>query len=148
MKAILQRVTSSKVSINDKVIGQISRGLNVLLGVCQEDDESNIPKFVEKIVNLRIFPDEKNRMNLSLLDIKGEVLLISQFTLCADVAGGRRPSFSLAAAPEKAEVIYRKMALELRRYGFKAETGEFGASMAVEIVNDGPVTIILDSDSI
>ncbi|MDP1709937.1 MAG: D-aminoacyl-tRNA deacylase, partial [Candidatus Komeilibacteria bacterium] len=120
---------------------------------------SLVPKFAEKIVNLRVFSDEAGsparsasdragKMNKSILDIKGEVLLISQFTLCADTTGGRRPSFAKAAEPEKAEAIYKKMIEAIRGYGVKVETGEFGADMAVDILNDGPVTIILDSKDV
>ncbi len=148
MKAILQRVVSSKVSSNNQVIGQIGRGLNILLGIGQEDNESVIPKFVEKIVNLRIFQDKVGKMNLSILDIKGEILLISQFTLYADTTAGRRPSFTKAASPAKAEAIYKQMIDMLRGYGIKVATGEFGAYMAVDIQNDGPTTIILDSQDI
>ena len=148
MRAILQRVTSSKVSINNKVIGQIGRGFNILLGVGQEDDESIIPKFVEKIVNLRVFADSEGKMNLSILDIKGEILLISQFTLYADVSGGRRPSFTKAGAPEVAKKLYQETIRKLRAYNITVATGEFGAYMAVDIQNDGPTTIILDSKDI
>ena len=116
-----------------------------MLGIGQEDSESLVPKFADKIVNLRVFSDEQGKMNKSILDIKGEVLLISQFTLCADTTGGRRPSFVKAAEPIKAEDIYKKMIEAIRGYGVKVETGEFGADMAVDIQNDGPVTIILDS---
>lgn len=145
MKAVLQRVISSKVSINNKIIGQIGQGFNILLGVGQDDNEALVPKFAEKIVNLRVFSDEQEKMNKSILDIKGEVLLISQFTLCADITGGRRPSFVQAAEPVKAEAIYQRLIEIIRGYGLKVETGEFGAYMAVDILNDGPVTIILDS---
>ena len=148
MKAILQRVSSSKVSVENKVIGQINRGLNILLGIGQEDEMSIVPKFVEKIVNLRIFADEIGKMNKSILDIKGEILLISQFTLYADVSGGRRPSFTKAASPEKAKAIYEQVIELIRGYGLKVETGEFGGYMAVDIQNDGPTTIILDSADI
>lgn len=148
MKAILQRVRSSKVLIDNKVIGQIGQGLNILLGVGQEDEISIAPKFVEKIVNMRIFADEAGKMNKSILDIKGEILLISQFTLYADVSGGRRPSFGKAAEPAKAQAIYEKVIELIRGYGLKVETGEFGGYMAVDIQNDGPTTIILDSRDI
>ncbi len=148
MKAILQRVRSSKVSVDNKVIGQIGQGLNILLGVGQEDEMAIVPKFVEKIVNLRIFADEAAKMNLSILDIKGEILLISQFTLYADISGGRRPSFVKAASPEKAKTIYEQVIELIRGYGLKVETGEFGGYMAVDILNDGPTTIILDSADI
>lgn len=148
MRAVIQRVTSSKVLVGDKVVGQIGRGLNILLGVGEEDDETIVPKFAEKIVNLRIFQDEAGKMNRSLLDVQGEVLLISQFTLYADCAGGRRPSFIKAALPEKAERIYRQVLDGLRGYGLTVATGQFGHYMSVEIVNDGPVTIVLDSQEI
>ena len=136
------------MSVDNKIIGQINRGLNILLGIGQEDEMSIVPKFVEKIVNLRIFADEIGKMNKSILDIKGEILLISQFTLYADVSGGRRPSFTKAASPEKAKAIYEQVIELIRGYGLKVETGEFGGYMAVDILNDGPTTIILDSADI
>ena len=136
------------MSVDNKIIGQINRGLNILLGIGQEDEMSIVPKFVEKIVNLRIFADEIGKMNKSILDIKGEILLISQFTLYADVSGGRRPSFTKAASPEKAKAIYEQVIELIRGYGLKVETGEFGGYMAVDIQNDGPTTIILDSADI
>jgi D-aminoacyl-tRNA deacylase len=145
MKAVLQRVSSSQVVVRGKTIGEIGKGLNILLGISQSDNESIIPKFVEKIVNLRIFQDEAQKMNKSLLDIKGEVLLISQFTLLGDSKKGRRPSFIKAAEPEKAEELYQKIVKELESHSVKVATGEFGGYMDVEIHNDGPTTIILDS---
>ena len=148
MKAVIQRVTSSKVSVNNKTIGKISQGLAILLGIGQEDDESIIPKFAEKIVNLRIFADKEGKMNRSILESKGEILLISQFTLYADCKKGRRPSFVQAAGPEKGKALYKQAAQAIRAYGVKVETGEFGEYMDVEIHNDGPVTIILDSEQI
>ncbi|MBI2637079.1 MAG: D-tyrosyl-tRNA(Tyr) deacylase [Parcubacteria group bacterium] len=148
MKAILQRVTSSSVSINKTVIAEIRQGLNILLGVGREDDESIIPKFVEKLVNLRIFADDEGKMNKSLLDVNGEVLLISQFTLYGDTKKGRRPSFIKSAEPEKGRALYQKVIDALASYGVAVKTGEFGASMDVDIHNDGPVTIILDSDEL
>lgn len=148
MKAVLQRAASSRVLVGDKVVGQIGRGLNILLGVGEEDDETIVPKFAEKIVNLRVFQDEAGKMNRSLLDSQGEVLLISQFTLYADTSGGRRPSFIKAAQPEKAEKIYQQVIAAIRSYGLKVATGQFGAYMSVEIVSDGPVTIVLDSGEI
>lgn len=148
MKALLQRVISSKVLVGDKVIGQIGRGLNILLGVGEDDEEIIVPKFVEKIVNLRIFQDEAGKMNRSLLDVQGEVLLISQFTLYADTSGGRRPSFIKAAQPDKAEKIYRLFVQTLKDYGLTVAAGQFGAYMSVEITNDGPVTVVLDSREI
>ena len=148
MKAVIQRATSSKVSVNNNVIGQISKGLTILLGIGQEDEESIIPKFVEKIVNLRVFADEQGKMNRSILESKGEILLISQFTLYADCKKGRRPSFVKAADPEKGKALYEQVARAIRGHGISVQTGEFGAHMDVEIHNDGPVTIILDSREI
>ena len=148
MRAVLQRVTSSTVSVSGNSIGSIGRGMNILLGVGQEDDESAVAKFAEKIANLRIFQDGDGKMNRSLLDIKGEVLLISQFTLYGDCRKGRRPSFIGAADPEKGRALYEKMIEAIRGYGVVVATGEFGGYMDVNIANDGPTTIILDSDEI
>ncbi|MEK7188881.1 MAG: D-aminoacyl-tRNA deacylase [Patescibacteria group bacterium] len=148
MRAILQRVASSRVSINGSAIAEIKRGLNILLGIGREDDESIILKFAEKIVNLRIFADDEGKMNKSLLDVKGEVLLVSQFTLYGDCKKGRRPSFIKAAEPEKGEALYQKTIDAIRSYGITVKTGEFGAYMDVDIANDGPTTIILDSDEL
>ena len=148
MKAILQRVTSSSVSASGTNRAEIGKGLNILLGVGQEDDESIIPKFVEKIVNLRIFADDEGKMNRSLLDVKGEVLLISQFTLYGDCKKGRRPSFVKAAEPSKGRALYEKVITAIQACGVTVKTGEFGASMDVLIANDGPTTIILDSDEL
>jgi len=148
MKAILQRVTSSCVSINQSVTAEIGHGINILLGVGQEDDESIIPKFAEKIVNLRIFADDEGKMNRSLLDVRGEVLLISQFTLYGDCKKGRRPSFIKAAEPSKGKALYQKLIDAIAAYGIIVKTGEFGGYMDVAIRNDGPTTIILDSDEL
>ena len=148
MRAVLQRVTSSTVSVSGNSIGSIGRGMNILLGVGQEDDESAVAKFAEKIAKLRIFQDGDGKMNRSLLDIKGEVLLISQFTLYGDCRKGRRPSFIGAADPEKGRALYEKMIEAIRGYGVVVATGEFGGYMDVNIANDGPTTIILDSDEI
>jgi len=148
MKAILQRVISSKVLVKEKTIGQIGQGLNILLGIGEEDEEPVISKFVEKIVNLRIFADKAGKMNLSILDIKGEILLISQFTLYGDCKKGRRPSFVKAAPPEKAKKLYENIIKEIQSYGLLVATGEFGGYMDVQIQNDGPTTIILDSAEI
>jgi D-tyrosyl-tRNA(Tyr) deacylase len=148
MKAILQRVTSSKVTTQGKIIGEIGIGLNILLGVEDRDDESIIQKFTEKIVNLRVFADDEGKMNKSLLDVKGEVLLVSQFTLIADCKKGRRPSFMHAASAELGRDLYEKVVEAIHEFGIKVSTGEFGEYMVVDIQNDGPVTIILDSDSI
>ena len=146
MKAVLQRVSSSSVTVGENTIGKIGRGLNILLGITHGDNEETIKSFVEKIVNLRIFADSEGKMNKSILDTKGEILLISQFTLYGDTTRGRRPSFVKAADPEKARVVYEQVILALSGYGLKVEAGEFGAYMDVEIHNDGPTTIILDSN--
>lgn len=145
MRVLIQRVKNASVEVNGNVIGKINKGLLIFLGVSAADTEAEIGFFVEKIQNLRIFEDEAGKMNLSLLDIKGEVLIISQFTLYADCKKGRRPSFTDAAAPEFANTMYKKFVQEFMRTGLKVEEGEFGAMMDVSLVNWGPVTIMLDS---
>lgn len=145
MRAIVQRVSSSKVSVDGKVIGSISRGFNVLLGISKEDTIEDIKYIKDKIINLRVFEDENDKMNLSLLDVKGEILLISQFTLYGDCRKGRRPNFMEAMGGEEAKSLYEKTIESLKESGLKVEVGEFGAHMIVDIVNDGPVTIMLDS---
>jgi D-tyrosyl-tRNA(Tyr) deacylase len=148
MKAILQRVTSSTVIVQGKTIGKIGKGLNILLGITHGDNEETAKSFVEKIVNLRIFADSEGKMNKSIIDTKGEVLLISQFTLYGDTTRGRRPSFVKAAEPEKAKKVYDLVIELLTTNGIKVETGEFGGYMDVQIHNDGPTTIILDSNEV
>ncbi|MBE6052064.1 MAG: D-tyrosyl-tRNA(Tyr) deacylase [Clostridium sp.] len=145
MRAIIQRVNSSKVSVNGEVIGSISRGFNVLLGISKEDTLEDIKYIKDKIINLRVFEDENDKMNLCLLDVKGEILLISQFTLYGDCRKGRRPNFMEAMGGEEAKSLYESAIQSLKESGLKVETGEFGAHMVVDIVNDGPVTIMLDS---
>ena len=145
MRAVIQRVKESKVIVNGKVVGQISRGLNILLGVGRGDTEEDIKKLVKKILNLRIFENEEGKFHYSLLDIGGEVLVISQFTLYANVKKGRRPSFEEAEEPTRAKELYEKFVEEVKSYGVKVETGVFGAMMDVYILNWGPVTIIVDS---
>jgi D-tyrosyl-tRNA(Tyr) deacylase len=145
MKALLQRVTKSSVTVEGKGVGRIAQGLVVLLGVADGDCEKDAEYLADKIVNLRIFSDEQSKFNLSTLNVNGELLVISQFTLLADTRKGRRPSFSAAAPPEKAETLYNYFVMRLKQTGLKVETGEFGAHMMVEIANDGPVTIMLDS---
>ncbi|MCS6876271.1 MAG: D-aminoacyl-tRNA deacylase [Aquificaceae bacterium] len=144
MKAVLQRVKSSKVYVGEEEVASISVGLNILLGVCVGDTEEDVKKLVEKVVNLRIFEDGSGKFNLSLLDVKGEALVVSQFTLCASLRKGRRPSFELAEKPDRARELYE---LFVKRLSEQVPTykGVFGASMEVHIVNWGPVTIILDS---
>ncbi len=146
MKVVIQRVLKSSVEIDKKIKGEIGKGLNLLVGVGPEDTLSDVKKAVEKIINLRIFEDNEGKMNLSLLDIEGEALIISQFTLYADIRKGRRPSFTGAAHPDKANELYEKFIEEMEaKMPGKIQTGSFGADMKVSILNDGPVTIILDT---
>jgi D-tyrosyl-tRNA(Tyr) deacylase len=146
MKILIQRVSSASVTVDNQITGSIKRGLLVFLGVAKEDTEKDIDFIIDKIINLRIFPDENNKMNLSVSDIKGQVLLVSQFTLCADARKGRRPSYNSAAHPEKGMEYYEKTVQKLKESGMTVETGSFGADMKVSLVNDGPVTIYLDSE--
>lgn len=147
MRALVQRVTSGKVTIKDKVISQIGKGYVVLLGVKETDTEKEADLLAEKLINLRIMSDEDDKMNKSVLDVAGEILVVSQFTLYADAKGGRRPSFITAAKPDLANRLYEYFVAKLKNLGVKSvQTGEFGAYMTVEIVNDGPVTIMLDTD--
>ncbi len=146
MRAVIQRVSRAKVTVNGEVIGEIGRGLLVLLGVASEDFESDADYLVDKIIDLRIFEDADDRMNLSLADIAGEMLVVSQFTLYGDTRRGRRPSFIKAAPPERAIELYEYLVGRAKTRIDKVETGRFQAMMDVELVNDGPVTIILDSE--
>ncbi len=145
MRAVIQRVSRANVSVEDKVIGEIGRGILILLGVAREDAEKEAKFILEKTLNLRIFEDAGGKMNLSLLDISGALLVVSQFTLYGDARRGRRPSFVEAAAPDKAGALYEFFISEARKQVSKVETGQFQAMMNVELVNDGPVTILLDS---
>ena len=145
MKALLQRVTRASVSIGGEVVGKIGPGLVVLVGVASGDTGSEAQYLAQRTVNLRIFPDEEGKFNFSVLDIKGELLVVSQFTLLADTRKGRRPSFVEAAPPAQAEELIEKFIAEARTTGLKVETGQFQQYMQVEIHNDGPVTIMLDS---
>ncbi|MFH1523152.1 MAG: D-aminoacyl-tRNA deacylase [Patescibacteria group bacterium] len=144
MRTVIQRVKSANVKIEDKTISQISRGLLVLLAVNQDDEEGDIAKMADKIMNLRIFSDSDDKMNLSVKDVGGEIMVVSQFTLYGDCSKGNRPSFIESARSEKAIPMYEKFIKYIREQGIKVETGEFGAMMQVELINDGPVTIILD----
>ena len=145
MKALLQRVTSGSVSISGEVLGKINRGLVVFVGVASEDTEKDEQYLAQKTANLRIFADEQGKFNLSALDVNGELLVVSQFTLLADARKGRRPSFISAAPPEQAEELFERFIAAVRNTGLKVETGRFQQYMQVKIVNDGPVTILLDS---
>lgn len=146
MRAVIQRVSRAKVSVGKEVTGEIGRGLLVLLGVSVRDMEKDAAYLVEKTLNLRIFEDAEDKMNLSLLDISGELLVVSQFTLYGDATRGRRPSFIDAAPPERANRLYENFVAEARKQVKKVHTGRFQAMMDVELVNDGPVTILLDSE--
>ena len=148
MKALLQRVTRASVSVGGEVVGRIGQGLVVFVGVASGDTEKDAQYLAQRTVNLRIFADEEGRFNLSALDIKGELLVVSQFTLLADTRKGRRPSFIEAAPPPQAEAIFEWFVDEARVTGLMVETGRFQQYMQVEIHNDGPVTILLDSKKI
>ncbi len=145
MIAVLQRVTTGKVKIGDRVAGDIDNGLVILLGVHRDDKEEDINFLADKILGLRIFNDNNGKMNISLQDVKGSVLVISQFTLCGDWRKGRRPSFTKAADPDKGKLLYNGFIDAVRTRGIHVETGEFGAEMDVSLVNSGPVTFVLDS---
>ena len=145
MRAVVQRVSSSKVTVDENTIGQINKGLLVLLGVTHDDKSSDVDYMIDKILNLRIFEDENDKMNLSLMDIGGELLVVSQFTLYGDWRKGRRPGFSNAARPELANNLYEEFVKKAKDKGVTVGTGQFAAHMMVELTNDGPVTILLDS---
>ena len=145
MRALIQRVTNAKVTVKEQLISQIGKGFLVLLGVTHSDTETEINYLVEKIANLRVFSDDNDKMNLSLLDIKGEVLIVSQFTLYANCKRGRRPDFISAAKPELAQELYKKFVQRFKETGLKIGEGEFGAMMDIDLVNSGPVTIMLDT---
>ena len=145
MKVVLQRVTKASVTVNKEVVGSIGKGLVVLVGVAQGDTEADVDYLADKTVNLRIFADKASKFNLSLIDIGGEILIVSQFTLLADTRKGRRPSFIEAASPAEAERLIDLFIDRIHNKGLKVATGRFGERMLVEIHNDGPVTILLDS---
>jgi D-tyrosyl-tRNA(Tyr) deacylase len=148
VRAVVQRVTRARVSVENRVTGEIGAGMVVLLGVGRADTDVVAAAFADKIANLRIFADEQGKMNRSLLDLHGDALVVSQFTLYGDARGQRRPSYLGAAPPEDASRLYEEFVRALRTLGVRVETGVFQADMAVELVNDGPVTILLDSDKL
>jgi D-aminoacyl-tRNA deacylase len=145
VRAVVQRVAEAAVRVEDKIVGQIGAGLLVLLGVGHDDTPADGDYLADKILNMRIFPDETGQMNLSVLDTRGELLAVSQFTLLADTRRGRRPGYSAAAPPEEANRLYRAFVERLRESGLRVEEGVFRAMMDVSLVNRGPVTILLDS---
>ena len=145
MRAVVQRVTESHVSVDGEVCGRIGQGLLVLLGVGRDDSEKDADYLAEKVAHLRIFRDDEDKMNLSVMDVRGGVLVISQFTLFGDCRRGRRPSFISAAAPDEGNRLYRCFVDRLKGYGLAVEEGIFQAMMMVHLVNDGPVTMLLDS---
>jgi D-tyrosyl-tRNA(Tyr) deacylase len=145
VRAVVQRVSSASVKVDDEIVGQIDRGFLVLLGVGTDDADADAVMLAEKIARLRVFEDEAGKMNLSLSDVDGRMLVVSQFTLFGDCRKGRRPSFIEAARPEKAELLYETFVAEVRGQGIQVETGRFQTHMDVSLVNDGPVTLLLDS---
>lgn len=146
MRAVVQRVSSSKVTVDGNVTGEIKKGLLVLLGVTHEDTSKDVDYIIDKVLNLRIFEDENEKMNLSLKDINGELLVVSQFTLYGDCRKGRRPNFTNAAKPDLANELYEEFIEKASKQNIKVGTGKFGANMMVELTNEGPVTILIDSE--
>ncbi|WP_312902476.1 D-aminoacyl-tRNA deacylase [Chryseobacterium taichungense] len=145
MKVVVQRVSESSVKVDGKIVGEIGKGLMLLVGIDENDTQTDADWLVQKILNLRIFGDDEGKMNLSVQDIKGEILCISQFTLIADYKKGNRPSFIKAAKPDKAIPLFDYFKDEISKSGLKTESGIFGADMKVSLINDGPVTIVMDS---
>lgn len=144
MRAVIQRVAHASVTVDEETVGQIGEGLLVLIGIGHEDGEADAKAIVDKMLGLRIFPDDEKRMNRSVIDVGGSVLVVSQFTLLADVRKGRRPSFTSAAPPDRADALVDEIVGLIRRSGVPVETGSFGAMMDVELLNAGPVTIVVD----
>jgi D-tyrosyl-tRNA(Tyr) deacylase len=145
MKVVIQRVSDSSVKVDGKIVGEIGKGLMLLVGIDENDEKTDAEWLVQKILNLRIFGDEDDKLNLSVQDIKGEILCISQFTLISDYKKGNRPSFIKAAKPDKAIPLFDYFKEEISKSGLKTESGIFGADMKVSLINDGPVTIVMDS---
>lgn len=148
MRAVVQRVTQGSVEVEQRLVGSIGKGLVVLLGVSEGDTMDDVKYMTEKILNLRVFDDEEGKMNYSLLDIKGELMVVSQFTLYGDCRKGRRPNYMAAARPELADELYKELIKACKAQFVKTETGVFQADMKVNIINDGPVTLIIDSEKI
>lgn len=148
MICIIQRVKKASVIINHKQYSAINHGYVILLGIFKDDSEPDVIKIAEKIANIRVMQDEQGKMNKSIIEVSGEILFVSQFTLCADVAGGRRPSFINAKEPKEAKKLYELLIEKLREKQIPVKTGKFGEYMEVQIINDGPVTIILDSKNL
>lgn len=148
MRAVIQRVSRSKVTVDNKIVGEIGKGIMVLIGLNSTDDEKVMDYMLDKIINLRIFEDDNEKMNLSLSDINGELLIVPNFTLYGDARKGRRPGYSNGASPSEAEGIFARFVEKAKECPLKVETGIFQADMQVEIVNDGPVTLLLDSDRV
>lgn len=147
MKIVVQRVSKANVEVESKIVGEISEGLMLLIGICENDSEADADWLIHKILNLRIFSDEEGKMNRSIQEISGEILCISQFTLLADYKKGHRPSFIKAAKPEIATPIFEHFLKQIKLSNLKVESGIFGADMKVSLINDGPVTIVLDSQT-
>lgn len=144
MRLLIQRVSKASVKVEEKCVGKINKGFLVFLGITHEDTKDNVDYLVNKLYNLRVFEDENEKMNLSIKDINGEILIVSQFTLYADTSHGNRPSFINAAKPDKANEFYKYFIEKAKQTGLKIEAGIFGADMKVELLNDGPVTILLE----
>ena len=145
MRVVIQRVSEANVKVDGKTVGEIGKGLTLLIGIDEQDEKTDADWLIQKILNLRIFGDENEKLNLSVKDISGEILCISQFTLIADYKKGNRPSFIKAAKPEKAIPLFDYFKEEIKKSGLKTESGIFGADMKVALINDGPVTIVMDS---
>ena len=148
MKFVIQRVKNASVTVENNVTGKIEQGFLVLIGITDSDTKEVANAMVKKLINLRVFKDSQDKMNLSIKDIEGDLLLVSQFTLYADCRHGNRPGFTLAAKPDYANELYKYIIEECKKYNVPVQTGEFGADMKVHLLNDGPVTIILDSDEL
>lgn len=148
MRAVVQKVNKASVTVDEESIGSIDKGLLVLLGIGKDDDECDVEYMVKKIIGLRIFEDDNDKMNLSVKDVQGEILVVSQFTLYGDTRKGKRPNFMASASPDMAEKYYNDFIDKCLNNGIKTETGLFGAHMKIELINDGPVTIMIDSKKV